>query len=197
MFSTADASRITTLLQSSQESDDVGAPDPTVYESHSGDIVATLQDLLDKAQAQLAAARKAENTAAHNFNMLKLSLEDQIKFDTKDMDDTKADLAGCSEKKTVAVSGLAVTTKALEADIASLGDLKTDCAAKTADFEAASASRAEELKALHEAKRVLQETTGGADKITYGLNQVSFLQTARSQLSSSADLTKLEAVRFV
>merc|ERR1719346_841669 len=60
MFSTADAARITALAQSSQESDsgDVGAPDAAVYKSHSGDIVETLQDLMDKAQAQLAAARK-------------------------------------------------------------------------------------------------------------------------------------------
>merc|ERR1711933_54972 len=60
MFSMADAARITALTQSSQESDtgDVGAPDAAVYKSHSSDIVGTLQDLTDKAQAQLAAARK-------------------------------------------------------------------------------------------------------------------------------------------
>ena len=46
------------MAQSFQESDsgDVGAPDAAVYKSHSGDIVDTLQDLMDKAQAQLATA---------------------------------------------------------------------------------------------------------------------------------------------
>merc|ERR1719412_1185651 len=129
MFSTADAARITALAQSSQESDmgEAGAPDAAVYKSHSGDIVDTLQDLLDKAQAQLSAARKKESTAAHDFQMLKLSLEDQIKFDTRDLDDTKADLAASGEKKTVAESSLAVTTKCLQADIAALADLKSDC----------------------------------------------------------------------
>merc|ERR1711874_421568 len=109
----ADAKRITALAQSSQESDvsDAGAPGAAVYKSHSGDIVETLQDLMDKAQAQLAAARKKESTAVHDFQMLKLSLEDQIKFDSRDMDDTKADLAASGEKDAAAESNLAVTTK--------------------------------------------------------------------------------------
>merc|ERR550539_2003572 len=113
MFSMADAAKITALAQSSQKSDtsDVGAPDAAVYKSHSGDIIETLQDLMDQAQAQLAAARKKEATGTHNFQMLKLSLEDQIKFDTKDLDDTKADLAASAEKKTVAEGSLAETTK--------------------------------------------------------------------------------------
>lgn len=37
--------------------------------------------------------------------------------------------------------------------------------------------------------------TGGAEKLAYGLNQMSFLQDSR--LSSSVDLAEFEAVRFV
>merc|ERR1719343_2002473 len=142
MFSMADATKITALAQSSQESDiaDIGAPDAAVYKSHSGDIVETLQDLMDKAQAQLAAARKKEATAAHNFQMLKLSLEDQIKFDTKELDDTKADLAGSGEKLSAAQGNLAVTTKDLDTDKAALADLKADCAAKAKKYEETKAS---------------------------------------------------------
>ena len=58
---------------------------------------------------QLAAARKKEANAMHAFQMLKLSLEDRIKFDTRDLDDTKADLAASAEKKTVAEGSLAHT----------------------------------------------------------------------------------------
>jgi chromosome segregation ATPase len=53
------------------------------------------------------------------------------------------------------------------------------------------------LKALAEAKKVISDTTSGATSIAYGLNQVSFLQTSRSVLSSEADLANFEAVRFV
>merc|ERR1719487_2532913 len=60
------------------------------------------------------------------------------------------------------------------------------------EFEAATKSRGEELKALATAKKVIKESTGGAAEQTYGLNQVSLLQ-----LASSADLAKFEAVRFI
>jgi len=51
------------------------------------------------------------------------------------------------------------------------------------------------LKALATAKKVIQDSTGGAEKISYGLNQVSFIQ--RSRISSRADLANYEAVRLV
>merc|ERR1719203_1116300 len=91
VMSSADASRLTALVQSSQstDSDDVGAPDAAVYQGHSGDIIGTLQSLLDKAEAQLANARKTEQSNLQNFEMLKQSLQDEIKFANKDMDDAK------------------------------------------------------------------------------------------------------------
>merc|ERR1719421_1101421 len=75
-FNAADASRLTALVQSSQESDDsdVNAPAATVYEGHSGGILDTLQGLLDKANAQLDEARRAETASLHNFEMLRQSL---------------------------------------------------------------------------------------------------------------------------
>merc|ERR1719387_604864 len=60
------------------------------------------------------------------------------------------------------------------------------------EFELATKSRGEELKALATAKKVIAESTGGAAGQSYGLNQVSFLQ-----LSSGADLAKAEALRFI
>merc|ERR1711933_642369 len=48
------------------------------------------------------------------------------------------------------------------------------------------------LKALAEAKKILKETTGGAEAQTYGLNQESFLQ-----ITSKASLAQFEAVRLV
>merc|ERR550537_805891 len=59
------------------------------------------------------------------------------------------------------------------------------------EFELATKSRGEELKALATAKKVIEENTGGAASQSY-----SFLQTA-SRISSSADLAKIEVVRFV
>merc|ERR1719238_759154 len=86
MFSAADASRLTALVQSSDSDSDeaVGAPAGAVYEGHSGGILDTLGDLMEKAQSQLEEARSKETTALHNFQMLKQSLEDEVKFAQKE-----------------------------------------------------------------------------------------------------------------
>merc|ERR1712008_224681 len=60
------------------------------------------------------------------------------------------------------------------------------------DFEAETKSRSEELKALAEAKKILKETTGGAEAQAYGLNQESFFQ-----ITSKVGLAQFEAVRLV
>merc|ERR1719408_291933 len=91
MLSSSDASRLTALVQNKQESDDedTGAPDPAAYKGHSDGIIGTLEDLLEKAETQLEKARKAEETSLHNYQMLKQSLTDEIKFANKDMDAAK------------------------------------------------------------------------------------------------------------
>merc|ERR1719316_352631 len=194
VLSTADASRLTALVQSqnSDEDADAGAPDAAVYVSHSGSIVDTIEGLKEKAEEQLSAARKKESNAAHNFDMLRQSLEDEIKYSNKELAETKKAIAAATESKAVAEGDLAVTSKDLAGDESELADTTADCASKTADFEAATASRADELKALGEAKKVVSDMTGGAEKLSYGLNQVSLLQ-----MSTTADLAQFEAVRFV
>merc|ERR1719183_2425126 len=96
-LSTADGSKLTALLQSSQNAEDsdedTGAPAGAVYESKSGSIVDVLGDLSEKASTQLDDARKKESTALNNFAMLKQSLDDQIKFATSDIDAAKKDMA--------------------------------------------------------------------------------------------------------
>lgn len=198
VLSTADAGRLTALVQSSHQSDDsdsdlsLGAPDAAVYESHSGGIIDTVQDLLEKAQTQLDDARKKEVSAAHNFAMLEQSLEDEVKFSNKEMAEARKGVAESTKTEAEAQSDLAVTSKDLAADKKTLETLDQKCVQKSADYKEETKSRAEELKALAEAKKVIAETTGGAEAQSYGLAQTSFLQ-----LSSGVDLAHFEAVRFV
>jgi len=199
-FSSADASKLTALVQSSRDSDDdssLGAPDAAAYEGHSGNIVETLEGLLEKAQGQLSDARSKETASLHNFEMLKQSLEDAIKFANKDFSEAKASSAACAEAKANAEGDLAVTSKDLAEDIKTKSTLHHDCSTRSEEFEAATKSRGEELRALAEAKKVISESTSGATSIAYGLSQVSFFQISRSVLSSEADLANFEAVRFV
>jgi chromosome segregation ATPase len=203
MMSSADATRLTALVQqsvSSEEADDdqaPGAPAAAVYESQSGNIVETLRGMLEKAEGQLDSARKKETSNVHTFERLKQSLKDELRFANKDMSEAKASLAANSEEKAEAEGELTVTKKDLAADRQAKDDLHASCMEKAEDFEAETKSRGEELRAIAEAKKVIQETTGGAEDISYGLNQVSFIQAERSHLASAADLRGFEAVRRV
>ena len=188
-ISSADASQLTALVQTeNDESDDeAGAPAAAVYESHSGGIIDTLNNLLGKAEGQLDAATKAETQSANAYDMLKQSLSDEIKFANKDMDESKKSSAESAESKSAAEGDLGVTQKDLSQDLADLGSLHSDCMAKAEDFEAEVTSRGEELKALAMAKKAVKDNAGGATDQQYG-----FLQ-----MKSSSDLRSYEVVRRI
>jgi len=190
-LSTADASKLTALLQQTQDSEDgsMGAPAAAVYKSASGGIVDTIQDLHDKGEAQLEEARKTETQSVQAYGMLKQSLEDEIKYANKDLAKAKKNLAASAEAKATAEGDLAVTSKDLAADTQTLATLHQDCMTGAEDFENETRSRGEELKALATAKKVIVEATSGAASQSY-----SFVQTS---MSSGADLAKFEAVRLV
>merc|ERR1719203_375359 len=108
------------------------------------------------------------------------------------MEKAKKGLAESQEKKAAAEGDLDVTSKDLAEDIQTKSTLHHDCMTSAEEFELATKSRGEELKALATAKKVIKEATGGSASQTYDFNQVSFLQ-----LSSGVDLAKFEAVRFI
>ena len=94
-FSSADASRLTALVQTDQGDADeaAGAPAAAVYEGHSDGIIGVLEGLSEKAESQLEKARGAESKSLQNFQMLKQSLTDETRFANKDMDKAKKNLA--------------------------------------------------------------------------------------------------------
>merc|ERR1719446_233312 len=188
-LSSAEGARLTALVQDKQESDDddSGAPQAAAYSSSSGGVVDTLNDLLEKAQAQLDSARAKEEQDIQNFEMLQQSLTDEIKFAKKEMASAKKSKSESEEGKATAEGDLSVTQKDLAQDLETLGGLHHDCVTKANDFEAETKSRAEELKALATAKKIIKENVAGA--------AASFLQDGIT-ITSHADLVNFEAVRF-
>merc|ERR1719242_2158980 len=182
-LSSADAKGIAALVQTQQSSDDseTGAPDPAVYKGQSGGIIDTLGDLLEKAESQLAELRGKETASLNAFQMLKQSLEDKIKYETKELDEAKTGIAASNEKKATAEGDLATTTKNLDEDVVALSELHHECLTKAQDYEAETKSRGEELTAIATAKKVISESTGGAADLSYGFSQTSFLQRSASQ----------------
>jgi len=199
LIGTSDATKLSAFVQQSSSSDDsntefaeaLGAPSVASYEGHSGNILETLQGLSDKADAQLDDLRKKETTDVQNFDMLKQSLEDEIKFANREMDEAKQEIAAASEKKAGAEGDLDATSKELATDVEAKGSLHHECLTKAEDFEAESKSRGEELAAMAKAKEVIEEATSS-------LSQLSFAQTGLlSRLSTRADLRNFEAIRVV
>merc|ERR1719230_1875652 len=101
-LSSSDGKKLSALLQSADDDDSTGAPDPTVFESSSGGILAVLNDTLEKAQAQLEDARSKEKTDLQNFEMLKQSLSDEIAFGNKEMSEAKKSKSASEESKATA-----------------------------------------------------------------------------------------------
>jgi len=198
-FTAQDQKKLTALVQSQQSSesdeDDFGSPAAAVYKTHSTSIFDVLEDLKEKAEGQLADLRKAESATKHNYNMLKQSLTDQMEADTKDMDDEKAFKASTEESKAVAEGDLAETVKGLAEDKKALETASTTCMSVAADHEATVKSRTEELTAIATAKKILSDTTSGAESQTYSFVQV--VSQAGSRLQTRADLANIEVINLV
>merc|ERR1719456_972679 len=139
-----------------------------------------MESLLEKAEGQLDKARKSETASLHNYEVLKQSLTDEIKYGTEDLDKAKKCVSQAEGAKAIAEGDLAVTSKDLAEDIKSLSGLHHDCMTKAEEFEAETKSRDEELKALAQARKIIAESTGGAEAQSYGLQQMSFLQFGES-----------------
>merc|ERR1719324_1318545 len=146
----------------------------------------------------MEAEMQKEEKAQHDFEMLKDSLKEDIFLGNHELESEKKRLAENSETKSTAEGDLSVTSADLENDIKALEELHTECMTHANDFEAATKDRGEELKALATAKKIIVEATAGAQSISYGLDQVSFVQLQTStRLSSRSDLVSFEVVRHV
>jgi len=194
-FSTVDQKKLLAFVQSREDADDsdwaVNAPAAAVYKSHSGGILDALEDLKEKAEADLAALRKAETNTQHNFDMLKQSLTDQSEADTKDLNNEKSNKASNNEGKAAAEGNLHQTNGDLKAAKKTLASVTENCGTVKADHEATVAARNEELKVIADAVDILKKSTGGAVKQTY-----SFIQTS-STMKSKADLANNEVLVMI
>jgi len=184
----ADASKLTALLQNDDE--DAGAPAGSVYVSHSGDILETLSSLLEKAEQQLHDARQTETADQHGFDLMRQGLEDEIKYGKKTMAEAKKQHALKSQAKAGSEGDLKAASAELEADVKAKVALHQACMTKAQDYEAESKSRAEELKALEEAREVLLEKTSGAADLSYSFIQASIVSASPSVLRLVRDLSR-------
>jgi chromosome segregation ATPase len=179
----ADKTKVQALLQSTQGDEDLdlqpaGAPDPAAYKSKSGGILSVLEDMLEKAKAELATAQKAEMNAAFDFKMLKQKIEDAVAFGEKTLAETKSAKAAAEEAKATATGELETAAKNLSDDETHLKDLQQECMTASEEDTESKKSRAEELEALATAKKILEEKTGAASDRAYSFIQISTVSKA-------------------
>merc|ERR1719182_1388838 len=175
-FSSDSKEKLLGFIQNAQgdDSDDeeLGAPAPDTYKSKSGGIVDTLMDMKEKAEGELSEARKAESNTQHNYDMLKQGLTDEIaaaNHEKKEAEDASAEAA---ELQATSEGELAVTEKDLADAQEALKVVGTDCMDKASDHELSAKGRAEELKALATAKKLIQQSTSFAQQ-PYSFFQVA------------------------
>merc|ERR1719160_1445614 len=106
------------------------------YESSSGGILDTMEDMKGKSEASLTEARATETKAAQSFDMMRQSLLNTLKL----LGDKKSAATSSKEASTEALGKaqeeLAVTTTAKAADEEGAADLSQECQTTAAAWEA-------------------------------------------------------------
>lgn len=197
-----DKEKLMSLIQSREDADDAAddsQPATAAYEGHSGGIVEVMEDMRDKAEAQLRKERSEEAKAVHNFEMTETALRASIQDGNTDLETEKTNLAQSNEAKATAEGELAVNKETLAEAQKMYSEMQHDCMQKASDHEITLAGRKEELAVLAKAKKIIQASIGGAEEQTYGFLQVSSKASARStaRLHSRVQLQGGEVVKLV
>merc|ERR1719321_1023014 len=125
------------------------------YESSSGGIVKTIEEMQGKAEDTLSDLRKKEMSDAQTFAMLESGLNDEISHGGDKLSTAKSSKAANTESKASATGKLVETTKSKAADEEYAGTLKTECESKASAWEARQKSATEEMGAIDKAKEIL------------------------------------------
>jgi hypothetical protein len=141
------------------EDDDLSLTQPqakmVAYESSSGGIVKTIEEMQGKAEDTLSDLRKKEMSDAQSFAMLESGLKDEISHGEEKLSTATKSKGANEEAKATASEKLVETTKSKAADEEYAGTLKTECEAKASEWEARQKSAAEEMGAIEKAKTIL------------------------------------------
>merc|ERR1719316_832281 len=158
---TATKSKVQAMMQSEDGDEDTDLSlqpqaKTVAYEGHGGGILDTLGELQEKAETALSKARKEEMEQEHAFQMIKMSLEMEIKTMQKRLDECQAGKSSSEEQQHAAEEDLAETTKSLAADKTYLSELEQSCSAAEKEFAERQKQAAEEMAAVDKAKEILE-----------------------------------------
>jgi len=158
-------SKLKAFMSTEAEADDelsLKQPQAAVknYENHSGGIVATLEDMKDKAESTLNNLRREEMQSKHAFEMIKQSLTDAVTNLNKEIDESTAASGSAQEKLGKAEGDLSATEAAKKADEEYVSKLSTECTSKASEWEQRQASAKQEMEALAKGSEILTAKFG-------------------------------------
>merc|ERR1719311_1961721 len=146
----ADRDTLTSFLTQSQG-------DATSYAPQSGEIIGILKQMLDTQIADLAEATKAEEEAIAIYKELMAAKTKEVEAATKAIEEKLARIADLGVEIVQMKEDVEDTVEALAEDKKFLADLEKNCAAKTKDWEYRSKMRADEILAIAETIKILND----------------------------------------
>jgi hypothetical protein len=178
---------IAALMQAEDldELDQPTNPPVAAYEAQSGGVVEMLEKLLEEFRGEISKLEKEEMETKHAYDLLALSLSDQIKVGEKEAAKKEKGLGEHKVANGEAKAALAQHTADKKADEEYLADLETQCTLKGEAFETRQKMRGEELEALQKAIEIIEsKVSGNADKHLPGLIQQPSFTLLRSRTQS-------------
>jgi hypothetical protein len=127
------------------------------YIPQSGEITGILKEMKDTMEKSLAAATKAENESIANFESLVAAKEKEIEANTKAIEDKMVRSTETAVEIVNMKEDLDDTSKALLEDKKFLEDLDANCEKKKEEYAAVVKTRADELVALAETIKILND----------------------------------------
>merc|ERR1719375_1767965 len=141
------------------EDDDLSLTQPqakmVAYESSSGGIVSTLEEMQGKAEDTLSDLRKKEMSAQHSYEMVKSGLEQELKHAQDKLGTANSGKAAATEAQSKAEGELAETSKTKAADEEFAATLKGECETKATEWAQRQKDAADEIAVIGKAKDIL------------------------------------------
>jgi len=172
-----------------------GESDGTGYAPQSGEIVGILKQMLDTMDKNLADATAAEEEAIQTYKALMEAKTKEVAAATKAIEAKLARIAELGVEIVQMKEDMDDTEKALMEDKKFLEGLEKNCAEKEADWEYRSKQRAEEIVAISETIKILNDDDA-LELFKKTLPSPALLQTTEStKMMTSRALFALQELR--
>jgi len=169
----------------------LSASTQSTYAPKSGQIVGILKEMGDTMAADLASATKTEEEAIKTYNDLMAAKKAEVEALTAEIEKKLKQIGELGIEIVEMKEDMSDTEAALVADKEFLANLEKGCATKTAEWEERSKTRAEELVALADTIKVLNDDDAlDLFKKTLPSASASFVQTRVSLETMRAKATQ-------